>query len=100
MKSLAIVPALVILSGCVVQNGAKVDLETVKQFRAGVTTRAQVEAQLGRPTTTVSQGPRTTLSWNWSRGTSFGGAEAQIVMMSFGADGVLLADPSVTTTKI
>ena len=99
MRFSAIVPALVILTGCVVQHGTKIDLELVKTFRPGVTTRDQVEAQLGKPTTVVVMGQRTALGWRYSRGTSFGGAEAQIVTLQFGADGVLLAD-AVTSQSV
>jgi len=100
MRSIAILPALVILPGCVVQRGTKVDLELVKSFRPGVTTRAQVEAQLGRPTTMVSQGELTTCSWTWARGTSFGSGESQIVSMVFGPDQVLRSSPTIATSRI
>ena len=98
MRISAIVPALVILTGCVVQHGTKLDLELVKTFRPGVTTRDQVEAQLGKPNTVVVMGQRTALGWHYSRGTSFGGAEAQMVTLQFGPDGVLLLDASTTTS--
>ena len=84
MRALILVPALVVLSGCVVQRGAKVDLELVKTFRVGVTTRAEAEAQLGRPTSVSTYAGLTTCSWTWARGTSFGGGESQIVTLTFG----------------
>jgi hypothetical protein len=99
MRALAL-PALVILVGCSHQVGVKIDLEVVKTFRAGVTTRAEVEAKLGKPTTVVVMGQRTTCSWSWAKGTTFSGGESQMVMLSFGADQVLLQDSTVSSTKI
>jgi len=92
--------SLVMLVGCVSQRGVKVDLEAVKKFQPGVSTRAEVEAQLGRPTSVATRGEMTSCNWNWGRGTSFGQGEAQMVTMHFGADGKLISTPTVFTSRI
>ena len=92
-------PALVVMTGCAMQHGHKLDLDLLKTFRPGVTTRDQVEAQLGKPNTVVVMGQRTALGWHYSRGTVFG-AEAQMVTLMFGPDGLLLRDGVSSSTAL
>lgn len=48
---------LAVLTGCVgcVSSGTKVDADQLAHFKAGVTTEAQIVAQLGPPNTSMTQ---------------------------------------------
>ena len=63
LRSLSVVAALsIVLVGCVVaKTGTKIEQSKVDQIKKGVTTRAEIEAWFGTPssTTTMGDGSRT-----------------------------------------
>ena len=98
---------LLVASGCAtMESGAAFDVGAARGFEEGVATRAQVEATLGAPTQVTSNADGTTLivyTHLVSKGTAFGGAQAQgnTAAFLFGQDGVLrqktLMQPSAQT---
>lgn len=98
---------LLVASGCAtMESGVAFDVGAARGFEEGVATRAQVEATLGAPTHVTSNADGTTLivyTHLVSKGTAFGGAQAQgnTAAFLFGQDGVLrqktLMQPSSQT---
>jgi outer membrane protein assembly factor BamE (lipoprotein component of BamABCDE complex) len=95
MKSIAVVLLTVALAGCV-SSGVEVKPEQTSDFRPGVTTRQEVVARLGNPTTTATLPDGSTMlvyafSAAQARPASFipiigafaGGADARSSMVSF-----------------
>jgi outer membrane protein assembly factor BamE (lipoprotein component of BamABCDE complex) len=111
MKRIAILVLAVALAGCV-SSGVEVKPEQTSDFRPGVTTRQQVVARLGNPTTTATLPDGSTMlvyafSAAQARPASFipivgmfaGGADARssTVSFQFTPAGVLKSSSSTTS---
>lgn len=63
--------ALVALDGCAVQQGTKVDSNSVSFIQKGQTTRAELIGKLGQPTTTTRDATgKETLIWEYYKHTT------------------------------
>jgi hypothetical protein len=87
------------VSGCV-SMGPDYDPAVVEQLQPG-TSKAEVIARLGRPTTvaTLPDGGQQ-LMWVHSRGTALGTARSRAVMLKFGPDGKYVGLVSQAETNI
>lgn len=64
-------PALVVLDGCAVQQGTKVDSNSISFIKKGQTTKADLIGKLGQPTTTTLDGAgKETLVWEYYKHTT------------------------------
>ncbi|MCA1977635.1 MAG: hypothetical protein LDL19_00205 [Thiobacillus sp.] len=66
MKTLPVILAVTLIAGCA-SSGVKVDQSKVSAFERGVTTRAQIETALGRPTSAmVMRDGKTVLTYTFA----------------------------------
>lgn len=85
MKRWAGLIAAVVLAGCA--SGPNFSMSDVDAMRPGVTTYAQAQAALGRPTN-VHRESDGSLRAGWARGESWGPfTNARAVIIQFGPDG-------------
>jgi hypothetical protein len=91
--------AAVLLSGCAT-IGTNYDPAIIDSFEPGMS-KAQIITQLGRPMTVASlPDGRQQLMWVYSRGTMFGTARGQSVMLMFDKQGSYIGVVSQAETNI